>query len=239
VPALIGYCPRPLIAQPLEKGQGDGGILNALRQFKERVMPRGVYERPPWRGKYRDRVLTLQQEKMINVYFTNGFKMEDAYKRAGYAAASATNNATRVFKMPAVVREIERRQAVAQEKYDLDMKWVISRLMMLAGANFGDILVKLQDNDYDLSILTEAERFSISEISDEVEMTRSGAEIAKTKVKLESRIAALDKLARHLGLYNDKLEMTGEMSLVERLQAGRKRAGVPVEGVVTEPPESD
>lgn len=43
------------------------------------------------------------------------------------------------------------------------------------------------------------------------------------KIKLSSKDAALEKLGRHLKLFTDKVELSGNLGLAERLKAARER----------------
>lgn len=172
--------------------------------------------------------LTLKQRKLVNEYFKNGGHKTNAMKSAGIGGGDLYRHTnTSVFNQPAVKREVERRIARMEKKYELDEDWVVQRFMRIADANTGDILMKLQDNDFDLSVLTSDERYAIEELSDEMEYVGRGdnkIRVRKTKVKTKSNLQALTALARKLGMFNDKVSITGEISLVDRIQAGRKRA---------------
>jgi phage terminase small subunit len=47
--------------------------------------------------------------------------------------------------------------------------------------------------------------------------------VRRVKIKLADKLAALDKLGRHLGIFNDKLELRGKLTL-EQLVLGAAAA---------------
>ena len=46
----------------------------------------------------------------------------------------------------------------------------------------------------------------------------------KIEINMADKLKALDMLAKHLGMYQDQVNVQGELTLVERLQQGRERA---------------
>ena len=44
-------------------------------------------------------------------------------------------------------------------------------------------------------------------------------EVRRVKIRLADKIAALDKLGRHLGIYNDTLELKGRVTLEQLVAA--------------------
>jgi hypothetical protein len=213
------YRSAPLI--PLKQGEKKmAGKKGIVQDHSNRPKTR-----PPYK---KCRKLTLKQRKLVNEYFRNGGYKAAAMRSTGMGGKLYYHqNTWTTFNQPAVKLEIERRIARMDKKFELNEDWVIERFRRIADANTGDILMKLQDNDYDLSVLTSDERFAIEELSDEMELVgRSDdkIQVRKTKVKTKSNLQALNSLARKLGMFNDKVSITGEISLVDRIQAGRKRA---------------
>lgn len=177
----------------------------------------------PGQGSGRDGdTLTDAQLAFVNAYQTNGFDERKALKSAGLSP----NYAGKIKKYPAVQRELDRRKRLARERSQIDEDFVLGQLAMLAQANRGDILQKLRDADYDLSVLSFEERYAIAEFSEETAKAGRGEdakEILKRKLKLHNPEGPLIALCRHLGLFNDRVTIEGEVGLVERLQAGRDR----------------
>ncbi len=160
--------------------------------------------------------LTEKQRKLVVSYLNGSTKLQ-ACIDAGYGD-SATS---RAFGAPAVIKEIERRQHIMSTKSGVTADWIIERLKLIAGADLADMLVidEFGTGQIDLNQMTPQLRAALSGI----ETDRLG-DAVKVKIKLSDKLRALEMLARHLGLFNDKLELAGELSLEERLVAGRERA---------------
>lgn len=186
----------------------------------ERLKAAGISPTDPLRG-----ALTGQQMAVIDYFQRNNFTGQiAALKHAGYE--NPQWRAYEFFQNPKVRVEIERRRAELRKKYELDEDWVIQRLMTIADANLGDIMSKLRENNYDLAILTEQERYALGEYTEEVYMEGKGEDavaVKKVKVKPAGKMEAIIALCRKLGLFNDKLNVEGEVNIVERLQAARKK----------------
>jgi phage terminase small subunit len=173
--------------------------------------------------------LSHLQLMAISHYFNNGGNQTQAMLSAGYSELSSRRRQGSCFDHPLVVAEIERRRKLLTDKHELTTQWVIDRLMQQADA--GRILAPFKEvqedgtiawnftnaSDKELEVITEiAVDFYTEKVGEEVHTVK------KFKVKVPDAQAALNALARHLGMFNDKLEITG--SLAERLQAGRQRA---------------
>lgn len=178
--------------------------------------------------------LSPKIKEVIRHYFENGFHQDQAMISAGYAASTAKNATHMIFGRPDVKREIERQQQELHRKFEVNEEWVIRRLMILADGSTGQILKKLRENEYDLNCLNDEELYFLNEFTEEVEYESSDKDsevkrvklpvYGKLKVKGSDRHAALQMIARKLGLFKDQVEVTGLGSIVERLQAGRNRA---------------
>ena len=90
-----------------------------------------------------------------------------------------------------------------------------------------DMLVIYEDGTGvpDLNKLTPGLRAALTGIK-----TDKFGDVIKVEVKLSDKLKAMEMLARHLGMFNDKLEIAGELSLEERLMAGRNRIDAPTHG---------
>jgi len=173
--------------------------------------------------------LSDKQALAVHEYFMNGFNQGKALIAAGYSEATARTRPQSVFDRPSVREEIRRRQANMAKKFEVDHEWVLKQLVDVAGAKLTDILVVQEDGSaiVDLNLLTPEMSTALAEFTVEEYNEGRGAEaraVKKIRVKPADKLRALEMIARHLGMFNDKLELSGEMSLVERLQKGRQRA---------------
>ena len=158
-----------------------------------------------------------ERHRKLVVSYLNGKTKKQAMLDAGYGPA---RNSNEVFSHPDVKKEIERRQHIMSTKSGVTADWVIDRLKLIADANLTDMIVEddFGGGQLDLSKMTPALRTALSGFE-----TDKFGDVVKMKIKLSDKLRALEMLARHLGLFNDKLELAGEISLEERLQAGRQR----------------
>lgn len=72
-------------------------------------------------------------------------------------------------------------------------------------------------------------RIDLSKCSGDLRRALTGYSVkrdGKITVDMADKLKALDMLAKHLGMYQDQVNVQGELTLVERLQAGRERASV-------------
>lgn len=182
------------------------------------------------KGIKKPRKLELSRIRAIDFYFENGFNKKAALLSAGFSESTATGRPQLVFDDPLVVAEIERRKAKLAERHEVTQDWVIERYKMIANAGMTLAKFKKIGKDgelfWDFSGATEEELAVINELATEIYMEGKGPraqKIKKFKISISDPKAALDSLARHLGMFNDKLDVTVGASLVERLQAGRNR----------------
>ncbi len=160
--------------------------------------------------------LTEKQRKLVVAYL-NGASKKQAMLDAGYSDPKSHS----AFNSPEVIKEIERRQHIMSAKAGVTGDWIIQRLMLIADAKLSDLIVEDGDgfSQIDMSRMTPALKTALSGF----ESDKFG-DVTKIKIKTSDKLKALEMLARHLGMFNDKLELAGEISLEERLQAGRKRS---------------
>jgi len=174
--------------------------------------------------------LTAKRRKVVDEYMKCSNKKQ-AMLAAGYSDSMASTRAGDVFKDPAVMSEIERRQNLATHRSDVSLDWVVERLKDIADANLGDALDIYSDGTASINFnkltpqLKKAlNKFTVSTKKD----GRGGDVIVDNKVGFSDQLKALELLVRHLGLSKEKtaVELSGEVNLVEQLHAGRSRAGL-------------
>jgi len=171
---------------------------------------------------------TFRQLRAIDHFFANGGNKKLAMLSAGYSESTARYNSGAWYDKPRVQQEINRRQKALSKKHDLNADWVIQRMMRLATA--GEVLAPYKRIDregmlfWDFTGASEEELALVSELSVDIITEGEGEDrsiVKKFKIKYPDAMQALMALARHLGLLNDKLELSGSLS--ERIQAGRAR----------------
>jgi hypothetical protein len=158
--------------------------------------------------------------------YLSGMTKGAAMIEAGYSPKTPSPH---VFDREDVRAEIEREQRAVTEKYEVGKDWVTEQYIKIALA--AETLSKFKIVDLKTGLLAwdfrGATQHELSLIDDlTVTTTKSLAGGLKTtmKVGMPSRLSALEGLCRVHGLNKDSLDLTGGLSLVDRLQRGRKRA---------------
>ena len=174
--------------------------------------------------------LTPKRRKVIDAYMKS-FNKKQSMLAAGYSESMSSTRSQDIFGDPAVEAEISRRQKIASHRSDITLDWIVGRLKMIADANLGEALdiysdgsARINFEKFTPQLKKALTKFSVSERKD----GRKGNVIIDTKVGLADQLKALELLLRHLGLSKEKnsLELSGEVSMVEQLHAGRSRAGL-------------
>lgn len=181
--------------------------------------------------KHKKGKLLASWKRAIDAYMENGGNKRQALLTAGFGETTAHGNPASVFNKPEVIEEIRRRKQLLEITYELTEDWVIQRLMRLA--NSGEILAPFRKKHRDGSLYwdftdaTEQELSVISGMTVDTYVEGKGAEaqtVKKFKIDVPDPKGALDSLARKLGMFKDNVAVTGELSLIERIQRGRERA---------------
>lgn len=143
----------------------------------------------------------------------------EAYKRAGYKAKNdnvAAVEASNLLKDPKVAAYIQERMDARQKRTEITQDRVLREIA--AGAFFdpGVIGAHKITCPGDIQNLPEEVRRAI--------VGWSWDKFGNFVIKLASKGQALDQLARHLSLYNDKLDINVKEGLADRMAKARKRA---------------
>lgn len=168
--------------------------------------------------------------KLVNEYFANGFNKREAMRACGFSERSIPGYQHRLFNHPDVLHEIDKRRQSMNRRSEITVDRIEQEYAKLAFANLGDLL-EIQDDGsaiLDLAGMSPEQRAAIAEYSVDEYTDRSANEdgevVKKYKVKFHDKKGALDALAKIRGMFKEQVEVTGELSLVDRILAGRKRA---------------
>lgn len=182
--------------------------------------------------------LTAKQQRFIENYLLD-LNATQAAIRAGYSKRTANEQGTQLLNNPAIKTAIDAAKMKRSEKAEISAERVLLEIQRIAFYDPVDLIQVIRDALPD-------------EISDDVEIIdgkiisglRSARDIRflpedvrraivgwgydrnqNFTIKLADKSKALDQLARHLSLYNDKLEVTGLDALADRLARAAKRDG--------------
>ncbi len=181
-------------------------------------------------------VLTIKQARFVDEYMID-LNGTQAAIRAGYSARTAGPGAGQLLKNIKILEAISERVTFRSVSSDIMRERVLREYAATGFANMSDFAE--WDNDgLKLTPSDELTRDQISAVSD-ISMDehsvrdREGNTITnrKVKFKLANKQAALDSLAKHLGMFIERTEITGagggpiQVSIAESF-------GVVVEGSV-------
>lgn len=170
------------------------------------------------------------REKVVVAHYMQGVNQKESLIRAGYSKHLA-NQSTVFFSKPHIRAEIARRQKAIMDKQELTQEWIVEKLMLIAGANPGELIEIDDEGNRTINWKKFGPRlqFLVQDFEEEVYTEGRGPQARKVKrikVKNADRLRAVDMLCKILGLYvENKVEVNIEQGLIERLQAGRQRVG--------------
>lgn len=212
-------------------------------KLAEKIAKAHDARRPKKKGSTSKPTLSEAHRAVVDAYFANGcVSQRRALIAAGYSETTAKNQPQTVFQRDDVRAEIEKRRARHEKNFAVTEDRIIAELAALAFARMGDLVEVNEDGsaELDFNRLTPEMKAAMSEFSyetleqvqDEVEADADGEispkprtiRITKPKIKFGSKQAALDALVRIKGMNKaDRIEVSGALSLVERIQAARQR----------------
>ena len=149
------------------------------------------------------RKLTAQQENFKN-NILSGMDAKAAYIAAGYKARGATAevNASRLLRNAKVKAAIEKVQKRAADKAEITQQRILEEEGQLAFLN-PQGLVNEKGKLLDLHELPEDVARAIAGL----EVVRKNDGSLKYKYRFTDKGKSLERLSRHLGMYNDKLNL--------------------------------
>lgn len=155
-------------------------------------------------------MLTPKQQLFVSEYLVD-LNATQAAVRAGYSAKTARQIGEENLTKPVIAQAVADALAKRAARVQVTADEVLRELKRIAFMDPRRVLSWGPDGVVvrDSSELSTDDAACVAEASQTV--TKDGGTI---KVKLASKLDALDKIARHLGMYNDKLEVTAATRLV-------------------------
>lgn len=143
--------------------------------------------------------------------------------RAGYSKKTAHSQGPRLLEDVEIKAQIEELQGKRLQKAEITGERVLNAIAEIA---FGDIR-KMFNADGELTRPQDWDDETAAAVAGlEVVTVNKGEGVVEhvAKIKRADRLRALDMLARHHSLYNDKLEVNVTDNLAERVARAKKRA---------------
>ncbi len=165
----------------------------------------------------RNASLTDKQRAFAEEYMLD-LNMTKAAERAGYKKGSARCIGQKTFANPLVQAEIQKNMAARSGRTNVSADLVLREIGAIAFTTISDVLEWDEDGKI---LLKPSQDLSDGALSAIKRVTKNKGEI---RVELHSKEAALNLLMRHLGLLNDKVEVTVSEGHAEQLKSAWKKA---------------
>jgi len=182
--------------------------------------------------------LTPKQKRFIEEFLLD-LNGTAAYKRAGYNAKGhgAEVNAAKLLSNTEVASAISAAQAKRSRRIEVTADRVIQELAAIAFADPRKLLTPDGGMRPMHELDTDTRAALIIEVTQMADA--DGTPTFSRKVKFADKLVALDKLARHLGLLQDKIKLVGDpenplMVLIQRINSRGSSIRPVIEGVVEE-----
>lgn len=160
--------------------------------------------------------LTAKQIRFVDEYLVD-FNGTQAAIRAGYSEKTAAATAARLLRNVNIQAEISRRQKDLQRRTEVTQERVVKELARVAFAdatdyvqvetriiNRGEVKVPIE-----LAVHKETAELSADQRA-AIASIKQGAN--GVEIKLHDKIKALELLGRHIGMFNDKLDIKATIS---------------------------
>lgn len=146
--------------------------------------------------------LTDKQKRFVDEYLID-LNGTQAAIRAGYSAKTANEQAARLLANVSIQQTISKHMAERSKRTGVNQDRVVLELAKIALVKITDIVdnqgrIKTTATDDDLACI-ESMKYKESE-------SDTGSSVER-EVKISSKIKALELLGKHLGMWNDKLDI--------------------------------
>jgi phage terminase small subunit len=178
-------------------------------------------------------VLTPKQAQFVREFLVD-LNATQAAIRAGYSKRSAYAQSSQLLNHPAVKAAIDAAKTERSARAEIRAEQVLKEIAAMAFYDPGTLMIDGAANaDDPIEAVIDGRAIyglrcpaDIKRLPEKVRRAIVGWGWDRNQnftVKLADKSKALDQLARHLSLYNDKLEVTGLDGLAERLARASRR----------------
>ena len=147
--------------------------------------------------------MTEKQKRFVEEYLID-LNATQAAIRAGYKVDNACAMGAENLRKPQIVDAIEKALAERSKRTGINQDRVIQELAKIAFVKITDVV------NEDCEILpgaNEADLAAIEAVKVKTIPTKSGEVGVEREVRLSSKLKALELLGKHLGMWNDKLDV--------------------------------
>lgn len=174
--------------------------------------------------------LNPKQEQFCQEYLVD-LNGTQAAIRAGYSDKTANEQSSQLLAKLHIQARVAELQAARGQRLEVTQDQVLREFAKLAFANMQDFITVQPDGTayVDLSKLTREQAAALQEVVvDEYTDGRgkTAREVKRIRIKLADKKSALDSVAKHLGMFVERLQVDLTAGALEQAIArGRKRAG--------------
>ena len=155
--------------------------------------------------------LSPRRQRFVDEYMID-LCQSKAAARAGYSDMTARAQASLIMRDPIVQAAVRKRMQERVLATHINADRVVLELAKLAFANMADFVQKSENGDilFDFSTVTDDHLAAITELTvDEYADPTGKRQVTRTRFKLADKRAALVDLGRHIGMFKERVELTG------------------------------
>jgi len=158
-----------------------------------------------------EKILTPKQQRFVDEYLID-LNATQAAIRAGYSAKSAEVQAAKMLRIPKVQSAVQIGQQAKSEQTKIDAAYVLNRLKDISEMDALDIL----EEDGTIKPIRQWPKIWRQMISWLDVANNPDTGVVLKKIKWPDKIRNLELIGRHVGVgaFRDKIELSGEVSLV-------------------------
>ena len=153
--------------------------------------------------------LTPKQQRFVEEYLVD-LNGTQAAIRAGYSTQTAPQIASENLTKPNIAGAIDTAMAERSRRTGINGDRVLRELAKIGFVNATDVIAP--DGSV-MDIVARDDTAAIQSVKVKTIPTEEG-EIVEREVKLNDKLKALELMGRHLGLFNDKLQISGGVSVI-------------------------
>jgi len=166
--------------------------------------------------------LTAKQQRFVEEYLID-LNATQAAIRAGYSEKTAYSIGEENLRKPVIAESIQKAMDRRSIRTEITADMVLREYAKIGFSNITDYLkvsnipVQTENGEMHVNevVIYETDRVSESKMAAVAEIKQTKEGIA---LKLHDKKGALDSIARHLGMFNDKLDIKGTISVEAMLE---------------------
>lgn len=153
--------------------------------------------------------LTPKQKLFCDEYLVD-LNATEAAKRAGYSEKTAYSQGQRLLKNVEVQKYLQNRMKDREKRTEITQDMVLEELSKIAFANATDYVEVIDKESYKCVIIKATKDIPKDKLA-AISSIKQGAN--GIEVKLHDKVKALEDIGRHLGMFKDKVELSGNMNV--------------------------